>query len=319
MIVKELDPFAANDRLEQAGRKAEEQMAFYLRRAFGEDPAFLIFNGLRLERDGDAAQIDHLVIHQHMVMIVESKSVASKVRINAQGEWSRWFGGSASGMPSPIRQGGRQADFLERYLRAHPEVLGKKELSIKVRVAISDQGIIERPKDLDLDQVCKADQIPNNIVDTIRALKIAHAMPGALTAVLGKLAGGSIGDSLTPDEMTRLSAFLLEHHRPLAQRTAPSPTILRERPAATPPAPPAQQAAATAPARCRDCGGSNLAVEYGYSYYYRCLSCRGATPINQSCAACGAKLKVRKAGTQFFFDCAHCGTSTLFHINRASA
>ena len=319
MIVKELDPFASNDRLEKAGRKAEEQMTFHLRRAFGEDPAFLVINGLRLERDGDAAQIDHLVIHQHAVVIIESKSVTSQVRINERGEWTRWFGGSASGMQSPILQGRRQAEFLERYLKAHAEVLGKKEVSVKVRVAISDQGIIERPKDLDLDQVCKADQIPGNIVDTIRDLKMAHAMPGALTAVLGKLARGSIGVALTLDEMARLSAFLLEHHRPLVQRAVPPRGILRERPVAAPPATPTQQAAAISPARCRHCGSGDLAVEYGYNYFYRCLSCREATPINQSCATCGAKLKVRKAGARFFFDCAHCGTSTLFHINRASA
>ena len=35
MIRKELDPFEGSGKLELAGRKAEEQMAFYLRRFFG--------------------------------------------------------------------------------------------------------------------------------------------------------------------------------------------------------------------------------------------------------------------------------------------
>ena len=315
MIVKELDPFTSTDRMEKAGRKAEEQMAFYLRRAFGEDPAFLIFNGLRLERDGDAAQIDHLVIHQHAVVIIESKSVTSQVRINERGEWSRWYGGSSRGIASPILQGDRQAEFVESYLKVYPEVLGKKELAITVRVAISDQGTINRPKGIEPYAVCKADQIPDNLIETIRAGKLVHAMPGGLTAMLGKLAKTVVGNALTPDAMARLSAFLLEHHRPLAQRPAPPPTTLRERPATSSFAAPAQQA----PATCRRCGGRDLSVEYGFSYFYRCLSCRGATPINQPCAKCSAKLKVRKAGPQFFFDCAHCGTSTLFHTNRASA
>lgn len=38
MILKELDPFSSADVLEKAGRQAEEQMAFYLRRAFKDEP-----------------------------------------------------------------------------------------------------------------------------------------------------------------------------------------------------------------------------------------------------------------------------------------
>ncbi|HEY9859882.1 MAG TPA: hypothetical protein V6D16_10265 [Candidatus Obscuribacterales bacterium] len=34
MIVKELDALASQDKFAKAGRTAEEQMAFYLRRAF---------------------------------------------------------------------------------------------------------------------------------------------------------------------------------------------------------------------------------------------------------------------------------------------
>ena len=52
MIVKELDPFQPTDRFEKAGREAEEQMAFYLRRAFKDEAKVRVFNGLRFVRDG---------------------------------------------------------------------------------------------------------------------------------------------------------------------------------------------------------------------------------------------------------------------------
>ena len=53
MIVKELDLFVNGDTLAKAGRKAEENLAHYLYRAFKTSPDILVFNGLRLEKDGD--------------------------------------------------------------------------------------------------------------------------------------------------------------------------------------------------------------------------------------------------------------------------
>ena len=85
MILKELEPFQSTDKLARAGRAAEEQMAFYLRRKFATSPDVRVFNNIRLEKNGDAAQIDHLVLYKHGVIIIESKSVTSEVKINAQG------------------------------------------------------------------------------------------------------------------------------------------------------------------------------------------------------------------------------------------
>ena len=71
MIAKEFDPFTDTDKRQLAGRKAEGQIAFYLKRAF---------------EHGDAAQIDHLVFHRWGMILVESKSVTGTVRVNEHGE-----------------------------------------------------------------------------------------------------------------------------------------------------------------------------------------------------------------------------------------
>ncbi len=97
MIAKELDGFAPQNRFEEAGQRAEEQMAFYLRREFGDDASVVVVNDLRLERqDGhgqtDAAQIDHVVVHPGGLVLVESKSVMSKVRCDEHGHWARHTG-----------------------------------------------------------------------------------------------------------------------------------------------------------------------------------------------------------------------------------
>lgn len=89
MIVKERNPaeHRATDRLSKAGAKAEEQMAFYLRRALQERDDVLVFNDLRLvDATGDAAQIDHLVMHRRGFVLVESKSVTTEIRVNEREE-----------------------------------------------------------------------------------------------------------------------------------------------------------------------------------------------------------------------------------------
>lgn len=86
MILKELDPFHGTEPFELAGRRAEEQMAFYLRRQFGDFENVYVINGLRLERKGDACQIDHLIVHPYGFIIIESKSVTTEVSIDAKGD-----------------------------------------------------------------------------------------------------------------------------------------------------------------------------------------------------------------------------------------
>jgi hypothetical protein len=217
VIIKELDPIEADDRFGKAGRHAEEQMAHYLRRAFGEEPNVLVFNGMRLQVNDDAAQIDHLIVHPYGLILVESKSVTTRLKVNERGEWSRWFNGSNHGMPSPILQAERQRDFLRAYLKRDGSPVAGKDLAINVRIAISDAGIIDRPQGVKLDEldcVCKADQIPGEIRETINARKMSSRVPAALVRLAGGQQGVAKGDPLTPTDLERLHAFLMEHHTP---------------------------------------------------------------------------------------------------------
>ena len=107
MIVKERDlrEHPEQDRFAVAGAKAEAQLAFYLRRAFVDDPAILVFHDLRFKDDtGDSAQIDHLILHPYGFIVIESKSVSTGVKVNRQGEWVRFWDRQPQGMPSPVQQ-----------------------------------------------------------------------------------------------------------------------------------------------------------------------------------------------------------------------
>lgn len=312
MIVKELDPFSSNDKFAKAGRAAEEQMAFYFKRFFGSDPEFSVLNGIRLEADGDAAQVDHLVIHSHGLVFVESKSVHGKIQIKEDGQWIRWFGANQSrGMASPITQ----ARLQEKFFRS---VLGKAaknealfaQLPIDIFVAISDAGVILWPPSGPIDEVCKADQVPDKIIERQRARA---------------LSGGMV---LSPMNREKIAAYLVASNRPLSK--APSAVIeeiVLPEPAPQPNAGTHdssmgavadESVTALVVPTCRSCNSQDLAIQYGkFGYYFKCNGCGGNTPIKIDCAVAGHKERIRKDGRRFYRECADCNTSSLYFENAA--
>ncbi|WP_189011088.1 nuclease-related domain-containing protein [Deinococcus malanensis] len=355
MIVKDHQAPPTSDRFQRAGDEAEKQMAFYLRRAYGSDPDVHVFHNLRFERGQEAAQIDHLVLHRSGAIIVESKSVTSAVRINEREEWARQWNGRWAGMPSPVLQAKRQADFLRSFLDAHKEdLLGKALFGLKqktfrafvidVVVAISDQGVVQHKGKLP--DVRKADQVPDRVRQLIADhIQLAHPLSKDPRS-------NTWGVTITPEELARVSAFLRARHTPRVQEGDPTasapagstlsaPTATYGRYATPPPGaspalsvsveppppsapvsvPPAPMATASGPSAvtCRHCQSSNVEVAYGkYGYYIKCLDCDGNTRIQLTCPTCQAKAKLRKAGSEFFAECSACDSSTLYHRNQPS-
>ena len=311
MIYKELDPFQSDDKFAKTGRAAEEQMAFYFKRFFANDPDILVLNGIRLEADGDAAQVDHLVIHSHGISIVESKSVHGKIQIKDDGQWIRWFGANQSkGMASPITQ----ARLQEKFFRS---VLGKasrkealfETFPFDLYVAISDGGVILWPPSGPVRGVCKADQVPDKIVESNRAKAKA---PGAL--------------ELSKENREKIAAFLSAVNKPLVRAIRPTAPAARTTEAV--------QASVVAPVVaplpvsaldavvsnvkspvCRHCGSTLLELRYAHTYYFFCQKCEKNSSIKTLCPSCHEPAKLRKEKKKFFAECAKCYCSTLFFVN----
>jgi len=297
MIVKERDPAEhnANDPRSKAGAEAEEQMAFYLRRAFQERDDVLVFNDLRLVDDtGDAAQIDHLVMHRRGFVLIESKSISTEIRVNDREEWSHKWNGKWSGRASPVTQAKMQATLLKKLLNDNCEELRPKKLLGKLQfrygacpfdilVAISDSGTIERGADIP--ELLKADQIP----EQVSAIVTKHKKG------FWKLTGDDGMEKFNDEEMALMAYFLKSRHTPIM-------------PAAEPGAPSQHH--------CRDCNSTSVHVLHGrYGYYLKCLDCDGNTPIDFTCSQCGKKARIRKQREQFFRECRACGLSALYHVN----
>lgn len=326
-VLKEPPDRKAGDKLQAAGDAAERQMAFYLRRAFGESEDVHVINGLRLVEGDDAAQIDHLVIHAAGAILIESKSVTQKVRVNARGEWARLWDGHWRGMPSPVLQAQHQADFLRAYLHKRRAQLRDRALiglvergffyfDLDVLAAVSDGGIIERDSPDVAPQALKADQVPGHVQAIIARQRKAA---GLGTVIFGK--ADDMRLSLKAHELQRVLDLLLADHRDLVNREAEAPAAVLpaappepQVPQKVPPPSVTDSAVPGATAVCKECGAGDLTIQYGkFGYYWKC-ACGGNTKIDKTAADGRQGKKLRKQGREFFlvFDD---GEEILFHTN----
>ena len=307
---------------QQAGVRAERQIAFYLRRAFKSSADYAVLNNLRIQAGADAAQIDHLVISRWGLVIIESKSVATKVRVNARDEWMRLVDGSWRGMPSPILQAKRQKDFLRDFLNENKQnllgrivLLGQKgfrNFSMDVMVAISDHGIIDRVDGADPQEVFKADQVPARVTKTLEGRRCE--IGGLLTSLKTPYV------SIEAAEKDRVVAFLRDFERPLDDQRTDGSSSFAENGASREP----EKLGAPAPLhavflnerhRCRHCNGAALEIRWGrYGYYFKCTACDGNTPL--PVLADGTKRTLRKDGAQFY-TVKPDGSEELFFTNSA--
>lgn len=216
MIAKDLDPFYSSDVRELAGRAAEEQMAFYLKRRFQDNPHVWVFNGLRFEHRGIVTQIDHLLLTTWGFFIVESKSVTTMVKVNSRDEWTRQVDGIWKGMASPIEQGAEQMRQLRRMLEDNAEQLLGKLIGLQKRFggfvgknycAVSDNGIIERETAKLCPEAMKADQIARILEEDVKALQ---GRTGLKTFVFGK----DLAVWFSEVDFLRTKDFLLKAHVP---------------------------------------------------------------------------------------------------------
>lgn len=311
----------------RAGLKAEEQMQFYLHRAFATSPDLYILNDLRLEDANQpepngqpgVCQIDHLVIHRWGMFIVESKSVTEEVVIRSDGsggdEWSRKHNGRELGMGSPIQQAIRQGRFLRALLqRSREQLLGKMptglgtiskllsgtdqrgfgNLPIQVIVAVSDQGRITRLngwKEPEGDHalfVCKADLVTDRI-----NMEFTRHREGA--PLLGGIQGNYGNWSMLTTEVSAVASFLSSKHTPLRkhqsdlQSTAESPSSRSLQPCESVRPATTQPESLTGRPRCKSCASADLHVISGkYGYYWKCGACQANTAMPTVCDACGA-------------------------------
>jgi len=296
MVIKYVDNKNLNDKFKQAGLKAEKQMAHYLNRAFSKSEDIIVLNDIRLQEGTEFAQIDHLIIHTFGFIIIESKSVSSKIVINSNVEWKRVFNNQEKGMPSPIEQAKRQASFLKNFLEENAKHVFRnnfvnkflkkptfKHYSFDILVAISDNGIIER-EGIDLPNLFKADAIPDAISKLITKNK------------------NDFKQSLINPFSADIHSFHSETIKDIGERLCNIHTPFHKDKETY---------------QCSKCKSIHIQINGGrYGYYFKCIDCANNTPIKHTCNTLNCKPKTRKSKLQFFKVCEACNIDELFWENK---
>ncbi|EMI44545.1 nuclease-related domain-containing protein [Rhodopirellula sp. SWK7] len=337
MIVKEKDSARPTDPMGNAGYEAEKQMAFFLRRAFAESDDVLVFNDVTFERNGERAQIDHLVLHRFGFVIVESKSITGTVEVNQHQEFVRNSGGRRLGMRSPIEQARLQVQLLQKLLNDAKESLRPKKLlgtlqphfgdeRFQVFVAISDKGVIER-NGSNPPELMKAERVVKEIMEKSSNYQQTQGVKGFVKFVTSgaeeakQLDKHHVGP-FTDQEMKLVTDFLTSRYKGVAKEQRPNASAIPSRVAAkTEAASPKEASSASTPTiKCDACGGTDVEILYGrYGYYLQCRNCAAKKTVPQKCEVCDGKAKLRKKGICFYRDCETCGTQNLLHTNPKSS
>ncbi|MCB1927526.1 MAG: NERD domain-containing protein [Rhodocyclaceae bacterium] len=297
----------------RAGIKAEQEAAYYIDFDLRDSERTAVIHDLRLEVDGRVAQIDHVVIHKTLtVFVLETKHIASGLKITEDGEFLRWndYKKTYEGMASPLAQN-------ERHLAVLKDAFQKIELPTRLGmrldpvfrsfIVVSPQARIDRPKKFDTSCVIKSDGL-------IEAMEKSFDRAGVLSTF------GAAARLVSSDTVSDIGRQLVGLHRPSPidyTQKYQSLAAIDAGPSACEPAVEVRTQVPDADRfACRRCGKADLTIQHGrYGYYFKCSSCDGNTPIKIDCGKEGHKERLRKQGPKFFRECAECGSSSLFFEN----
>lgn len=325
MVAKEIDPFKSQHDYEQAGQTALERVAGNLKLTFTSLPKNLeshtgrIFNGLRFEQAKYAIQIDHLILHQYGIILIENRGEPADISVNAIGEWTQIYKGKLLRISSPLTQGERKLTFLKTLLEQHAAVLRpslKKaeglfnDVSFDLLVTIADTGDLSLSPGMSLPRVCRAQDVGKKVIELMLQHK-SQAKRGLFKRNLEK--------ELSGDELFKLTGFLKQQHTPLERESFSSRFIKEDHQETDAPAQTAETASEHKIERdylfCKTCGGSQLYIDHQGEYRVVCLDCGGIMVIDRTCSNCKRQGFVSRNGNDYFVECEACLNAELIFVD----
>mgnify|MGYP001627823836 CR=1 FL=1 len=194
----------------KAGHSAEKSAAYLLDKLFQESNRSILLHDLRLDLDGDVAQIDHLSLNRYgFVKLYETKSFSTGIKIDDDGVFWRWddYAKRYIEIPSPVLQSQRHEVTLKNALNA----IGYEALHFSHYVLVDYKAKLIKPKDRKFDNVCRPDRLeevwnreeekPLNLRDLSAGLK-----------GVGRLFSGK---ALTPEQLQEFGNKLAKMHTAL--------------------------------------------------------------------------------------------------------
>ena len=206
-------------RMMRAGIAAEREAAGLIDVYLKDSTRTAVVHDLRLvSNDGNAAQIDHLLIHRsRRFYLLDTRNFAHGIKITEDGEFLRWneAANSLEPMPSPLDALARQVSVLRDAL----EPVGLDDAPVDTLVLLAPNARIERPRRFDSARVMKADQFMEKLNSSADNAQVA--------TVQGYLKRTSLADSIGD-----IAHKLIALHRPSTADTMARFGLRREAPQA---------------------------------------------------------------------------------------
>lgn len=330
-----------------AGQQQEQNVAFFLRRAFKDHPQVLVINDFKFRFNDEVAQIDHLIVYSYGFILIESKSIRGQVKVNQHQEWTRSLSINQGktdkwqGMPSPIKQVELQQALLHQLLSHNRGEILDKMFGLTQGFggrcwdhlcAVSSDAIIDRksmPKAVS-DKLIKSeflveklDKVMNLKGKYLRLAYLADTRPFFNQEELESIGSFLIKQHIAPNAAAPETSKIATEQStaPLANTpvtAAASTAPVQQMPAQPIPAEPAAHTQTEKSQtiqivlRCKHCGEStNYTPMYGkFGYYINCQQCTKNTPMKQACPQCQSKnTKVQKRKETYTLNCQECGSA----------
>jgi ssDNA-binding Zn-finger/Zn-ribbon topoisomerase 1 len=207
-----------------SGKKGEESSAYYLDFEFRSSKNWMLIHDLRLEHNGDVAQIDHLLIGRMLdIYVVESKNFSQGVVISEEGDFCYFYHNKPIPIQSPLAQNERHIRLLDRFLTDNN--LLPKRLGVTLRpaykniVLISPTSRLTKPKKglYDCSAVMKSDKFLERFNNDLKDESIGSMM--SIAKLISENSLRTFVEALvlahTPTTINYLAKFGLEKKPPV--------------------------------------------------------------------------------------------------------
>lgn len=308
MILKDKTLQNAVSPTAKAGQKQEQDVAFFLRRAFKDHKQVFVINDFKFTHNNETAQIDHLIVYTYGFVLIESKSIKGEVQVNKQGEWARSIGEKWTGMPSPIKQVELQQKLLRELLHHHREGILSKLFGIRQQsfgkrcwhnlCAVSSNAIIER------DSMPK--EISNQITKSEFLVEKLNEIMKIKSAILHAINPFEVRPDFSDEELESITSFLMSQLSSNNIKEEPLKVVATEKATIVTDILPKLQ--------CKSCGEkADYSARHGrYGYFIKCNKCENNTAMKIPCVSCNSKnTKVSKKKETYTLNCTSCDASVV--------
>jgi len=107
------------------GYESEKQNAYYIDFYLKDSENIIVLHDIRIEHNGETAQIDHMLIYRFGIELLESKSFTGETTINSDNSISVTYNGKIKSFENPLEQSKRHAKLLSDFISKHFD-LGKR-------------------------------------------------------------------------------------------------------------------------------------------------------------------------------------------------